>query len=853
MLTVPRLIRVVLQQGVLGHSDGSDFDAIWEILRDALSKIHTRNASKLSFEQLYRAAYKLILKKKGNLLYDKVKEFEEQWFASQVMPKIQTLITRNLTSITLGAGPGATVNERRLTGEKFLKGLKASWEDHNTCMSMTADILMYMDRVYCSENKIPSIFTTAMGLFRDHVLRSALVAEDSNIVTVEILNAVILDQIQMEREGDVIDKNLVKTCLNMLEGLYETDAENEDQKLYLTEFEPVFLQASKEFYQKECMTLLQESDCSTWLRQTQKRINEEADRCRTTTSLLTDAKIAKIVENEMIASHLQEFIGLEGSGVEAMINNDRFDDLALLYAAIARIDPKLEALRDALSSRILAMGSEINKTIQNTDFAQLAAAATAGEDGQSSKKAAPMNAAAQATAAAIKWVDDVLLLKDKFDLMWKDCFNEDLILQTALTKSFSDFINLFHRSSEFVSLFIDSNLKTGIKGRTEEEVDKVLDKATTLLRYISDKDMFERYYKKHLARRLLHGKSESTDIEKQMISRMKQEVGNYFTAKLEGMFKDMTMSEELTSGYRTHITNLGSADKGRIDLGVNVLTSNFWPMEVMNATSRDEDGFTARCNWPPEIKTLQESFTKYYLKERNGRKLSWLPFTGSADIRCTFPKVPGKEGLLGRERRHELTVPTYGMMVLLLFNDVDKDASLTFEEIQEATLIPPAELIRILTTLAVIPKAKVLNKDPPTKNVKAGDRFSFNASFTSKSVRIKAPTITGINKVEGDEERKETESKNDEMRAGVIEACIVRIMKYVFLSQCPSYWPFTNIPIRQRKELAHQQLFAEVIAQLSARFKPDLNMVKKRVESLIEREYLERAEDADRPSYRYLA
>lgn len=58
---------------------------------------------------------------------------------------------------------------------------------------------------------------------------------------------------------------------------------------------------------------------------------------------------------------------------------------------------------------------------------------------------------------------------------------------------------------------------------------------------------------------------------------------------------------------------------------------------------------------------------------------------------------------------------------------------------------------------------------------------------------------------------------------------------------------------RQRKELPHQQLFTEVITQLSGRFRPDLNMVKKRVESLIEREYLERVEDAERPSYRYLA
>ena len=58
---------------------------------------------------------------------------------------------------------------------------------------------------------------------------------------------------------------------------------------------------------------------------------------------------------------------------------------------------------------------------------------------------------------------------------------------------------------------------------------------------------------------------------------------------------------------------------------------------------------------------------------------------------------------------------------------------------------------------------------------------------------------------------------------------------------------------RQRKELTHSQLITEVIAQLASRFKPDVPMVKKRIESLIEREYLMRIEEAEKPSYRYLA
>ncbi len=58
---------------------------------------------------------------------------------------------------------------------------------------------------------------------------------------------------------------------------------------------------------------------------------------------------------------------------------------------------------------------------------------------------------------------------------------------------------------------------------------------------------------------------------------------------------------------------------------------------------------------------------------------------------------------------------------------------------------------------------------------------------------------------------------------------------------------------RQRKELTHTALVTEVITQLSSRFKPEISMVKKRMEDLIAREYLERIEESEQPAYRYLA
>lgn len=73
----------------------------------------------------------------------------------------------------------------------------------------------------------------------------------------------------------------------------------------------------------------------------------------------------------------------------------------------------------------------------------------------------------------------------------------------------------------------------------------------------------------------------------------------------------------------------------------------------------------------------------------------------------------------------------------------------------------------------------------------------------------------------------------DKERKHTIDAAIVRIMK-------------------SRKVLMHQQLVLEVVQQLQRMFKPDFKVIKKRIEDLVSREYLER--DPENPQqFRYLA
>ena len=128
----------------LGNNEAIDFDSQWAVLSSSLREIHTKNASKLSFEELYRNAYKLVLKKKGETLYNCVKDFEESWLANEIRPRILKVLSTSLLVGSIGATAITTVNEKRVAGEKLLKALKQAWEDHNLCMNMTTDVLMYM-------------------------------------------------------------------------------------------------------------------------------------------------------------------------------------------------------------------------------------------------------------------------------------------------------------------------------------------------------------------------------------------------------------------------------------------------------------------------------------------------------------------------------------------------------------------------------------------------------------------------------------------------------------------------------------------------------------------------------------
>lgn len=132
-----------------------------------------------------------------------------------------------------------------------------------------------------------------------------------------------------------------------------------------------------------------------------------------------------------------------------------------------------------------------------------------------------------------------------------------------------------------------------------------------VFKYIEDKDVFQKFYSKMLAKRLVQHMSASDDAESSMISKLKQACGFEYTSKLQRMFQDIGLSRDLNDQFRKHLSNTNETPD--IDFSIQVLSSGSWPFQQSFSFSL-----------PTELERSVHRFTNFYSAQHSGRKLSWL-------------------------------------------------------------------------------------------------------------------------------------------------------------------------------------------------------------------------------------
>jgi len=699
----------------------------WDKLKEAVVAIQTSKSIRYRLEELYQAVENMCNHKMASTLYVNLTGLTEKHVKANIEQFMAESMDRHI----------------------FLKRMNACWQSHCQQMIMIRGIFLYLDRTYVLQNPtIHSIWDMGLDLFRHHIVLNTLVQTR----TVEGL----LMLIEKERQGDAVDRTLLKSLLRMLS----------DLQIYHEAFESKFLVATERLYAAEGQRLMQEHDVPEYLAHVDKRLNEENERLLHYLDPATKWPLIHTVEKQLLSEHLTSILQ---KGLDNLLEENRVHNLTLLYSLFTRVKNGLVELCLNFNTyikkkgRTIVIDPEKDKTM----------------------------------------VQELLDFKDKMDNIVSHCFQRNDKFANSLKEAFEHFVNQrANKPAELIAKFVDSKLRAGNKESTEEELERLLDKIMVLFRFIHGKDVFEAFYKKDLAKRLLVGKSASVDAEKSMLSKLKQECGGGFTSKLEGMFKDMELSKDINIAFKQHMGNLRYPQLSNIDLTVSILTMGYWPTyPVLEVTL------------PMEMVQYQTIFNKFYLGKHSGRKLQWQPTLGHCVLKAAFAQ--GKK---------ELMVSLFQALVLLLFNNADE---LSLEELRTFTNIEDGELRRTLQSLAC-GKARVLQKTPRGRDVEDLDKFQFNKDFANKLFRIK---INQIQMKETTEEQKATEERVFQDRQYQIDAAIVRIMK-------------------MRKTLSHNLLISELYNQLKFPVKPaDL---KKRIESLIDRDYMER--DKDNPNqYNYVA
>eukprot|EP00730_Choanoeca_flexa_P018001 TRINITY_DN8725_c0_g2_i1.p1 TRINITY_DN8725_c0_g2~~TRINITY_DN8725_c0_g2_i1.p1 ORF type:complete len:746 (+),score=220.03 TRINITY_DN8725_c0_g2_i1:89-2326(+) len=662
-----------------------------------------------------------------------------------------------------------------LHGDELLNRLRVHWQQYLFSRKVLSNICNYLNR-HCVQRQqedqqtdVYPLDVLALFEWREQLFKS---------IHTKVTQA-LLDLIHRERNGEVIVSSLVADNIGCLVALGLTKAEhgtgivreqrNEaDLGVYVEYFEKPFLAATKKYYEEESAKYLAENSLPDYMKQVHTRVQQEDERVQRSLHASSSKPLGMTCTDALIKDHTHLFVQELGN----LLVNERNEDMHRMFVLLCRVESGVSPMRERLEVYIRQQGESAIEGCGDISMSN--------ED-------------------AKKYVQVILDVHGKYRKLVEESFQNDPRFQETLDKACRAFINKnkvtkaskTSRSPELLAKFCDSLLKKSSKNPPEDQLEQILNQVLIIFNYLDDKDVFEKFYKKLLASRLVYSKSASDDAEASMLSKLKQASGAEYTQKLQRMFQDKETNKQLRTKFKEHLTSSGWDGP---DFNVRVLTANIWPYSD-----------SLKLNVPRELERCVERFTSFYSKQHEGRVLSWLYALCKGEVVMHYTK---------KERILECN--TIQIALLLAFNTTDFQTALNLSE------MTGVKLESMQAQLDLLVKGKLI--------LKKDDGYVLNFKYNHKKIRLK---IDQAIKSEQKAESESTHKAAEEDRKYIIQACLVRIMK-------------------TRKTLKHKELVAEALDELRKRFAPKVSMIKRNIENLIEQEYIKRRENTH-DQYDYVA
>lgn len=597
------------------------FEQTWQQLESALKRVLEDESTDFSMEDMYR----------------RVENVCRQGRAKELYQNLATMWTHHIQKTVLES----LISKHRMSNVEVLTDCLRAWSTWNRQVVTIRCIFYYMDRSYMLQSSKTSLQDVAVKFFREQIF--------NNVTLKPKIVDGACDLVAADRMEQDMDSTILRQAIDMFHTL----------ATYTTTFEPRMLALSQSYV----IRWAEEKSAGPvpdYVKAATEFMKNEVTRCeRYGLDMSTRRDLLALLEEHLV---LQQ--------ADYLTDKDAIADLLDLYA---RDD--LEKLYSLLQRRTL--GNKIRPGFE-------AWIELTGTDIIFDEKAQD------------EMVVRLLSLKTRLDNLWRSSFHRDEQLGHAMRETFEKFINKTKKGTstwgtdnskpgEMIAKYVDQLLRGGAKAiptqltverratlvattneeednedhmDEDREINSQLDQVLDLFRFVHGKAVFEAFYKKDLARRLLMGRSASADAERSMLSRLKTECGAGFTQNLEQMFKDVELAREEMSSYKSRMDE--RQEKSQLDLSVNVLSAAAWP------TYPD-----VQVRVPAHIQSAIDSFERHYKGKHSGRRLEWKHALAHCQMKASFAKSS-----------KELVVSSFQAIVLLLFNGLEKDEHLTYDFIK---------------------------------------------------------------------------------------------------------------------------------------------------------------------------
>lgn len=609
-------------------------EKIWGQLDEALASIFKDGQDGFSKEDLYRGVENVCRQGGASTLFSRLEN------------RCRTHVERDMLGPLLEKAGSDNVS--------VLKAVLGEWARWKDQMVTIRAIFFFMDRSYLLSSSKPTLTELTPLLFREIIfshssLKPKIVDGACDLVAAE------------RKKQNALDKDLFRRAVDMFHEL----------AVYTSSFEPHFLGMTQEYVATWSDEMMTERSVPEYVALAEDFTAKEMERCEEfALDASTRRDLLALLEDHLVVRKEADLTDHEA--LASLLDNGATSDVTALYALLnrRRLGNKL---RPAFDKWVDETGTSIVFANDSDDM-----------------------------------VIHLLSLKRRLDLTWRTAFQRDEVLGHGLRESFETFMNKTKKGDatwgtdntkvgEMIAKYVDQLLRGGAKAIPEvltvrrsssitapngvlptaaaaadednediemdedEEIKIQLDQVLDLFRFVHGKAVFEAFYKKDLARRLLMGRSASADAERSMLTRLKTECGSGFTQNLEQMFKDVELAREEMQSYKQRLEDRIGFEKGKnVDLSVNILSAAAWPSYP-----------DIPVVIPANIKKSIDDFELHYKSKHSGRKLDWKHALAHCQMRAVFNK--GSK---------ELVVSSFQAIVLLLFNGLKQDDQLSYTHIQ---------------------------------------------------------------------------------------------------------------------------------------------------------------------------